>query len=57
MAKKKETNYAAFFPMGICFVGVGVVFTASVNKVLGIAFMVLGGAYMIIGAKHGKKKK
>ena len=36
---KKQTNYKAFFAVGIIFVGVGVVFMASVNKGLGAAFV------------------
>ena len=35
--------------------GVGIVFLASVDKILGVAFMVLGCVYMIIGGKSIKK--
>ena len=55
MNKKKQINYQAFFYMGISFVGAGVVFMTSVNKVLGIAFIVLGISNMIIGLKNKDK--
>ena len=54
---KKQINYRVFFSMGVIFVGVGVVFTASVNSGLGVAFMVLGGLYMVIGGKNKDKWK
>jgi hypothetical protein len=45
--------------MGISLIGVGVVFSASLNKAgfapLGIAFLIIGTVYMIIGIKKSKK--
>ncbi|MBU1164201.1 hypothetical protein KKA15_01390 [Patescibacteria group bacterium] len=55
MDNKKEINYQAIFYFGITFVGVGVVFMASVNPGLGAAFIAIGGMNMIIGMKHKDK--
>ena len=52
---KKQINYQAIFYMGVCFVGVGVVFMASVNAGLGAAFIAIGGLNMIIGGKNKDK--
>ena len=58
MNMKKQINYKAIFFMGITFVGVGVVFIASVGSGLGVAFIGLGVLYMIIGlSKKDKWKK
>ena len=54
MVKK---NLKPFFPVGICFMGAGVVFLVSVNRGLGIALIGLGIVYMIIGSKYWMKKK
>ncbi len=53
---KKEPDYQNFFTLGIIFVGVGVVFMASVNAGLGGAFIGLGILWMLIGRKKGGKK-
>ena len=52
---KKPINYQALFAMGIILVGTGVVFLASVNRGLGVAFIGLGAAYMLIGGKNKDK--
>ena len=55
MKKKKQADYRALFLMGVIFVGVGVVFMASVNIGLGTAFIAIGGLYMLIGGKNKDK--
>jgi len=52
---KKQINYQALFYMGICFVGVGVVFMTSVNAGLGAAFIAIGGVNIIIGARNKRQ--
>lgn len=52
---KKQTNYKAMYFSGITFLGVGVVFMASVNPGLGVAFMAIGIALMITGWKNKDK--
>jgi len=42
---KQEYNHKLY--SGIVFVAVGVVFSTSVNQGLGIAFIILGGVFMI----------
>jgi len=58
--KLKETNYQAFFLMGICFLGLGIVFTTTINSGF-FGFAILGLVYMSIGLanrdKWLKKKK
>ena len=56
MAKKKEINYDVFIPIGITFMGAGVVFISSINSGVGIGLLVLGIVYMIIGLTRRKKK-
>jgi hypothetical protein len=53
--KKQETNYQAIFFMGATFVAVGVVFMNTVNHVLGVVFIAIGGLNMIIGGKNKEK--
>jgi len=57
MTQKKQIDYNALFSMGITFLGIGVVFMISVNKVLGLAFLVIGAINMIIGGKNKDKWK
>lgn len=52
--ERAETNYQAFFTMGISFVGLGVVLTAAINPGF-IGFIALGIIYMIIGWKNKDK--
>ena len=55
--KKKEFDYGMLLPIGIVFAGVSVVFITAINLALGISFLAVGGAYMIIGISKRKKKK
>jgi len=55
MKKKKQINYKIFFYTGVIWVGTGVVFLSSVNKVLGISFIGLGITFMVISAKNKDK--
>ena len=55
--KEKQTNYKAMFFSGITFLGVGIVFMASVNAGLGAAFIVIGIALMVTGGKNKDKWK
>jgi len=52
---KKEKDYKALFFSGITFIGVGIVFMASVNPALGGAFIVIGIALMITGGRNKDK--
>lgn len=52
--KLKETNYQAFFLMGICFLGLGIVFTTTINPGF-LGFAGLGLIYMIIGLANRDK--
>jgi len=52
MSKKKQINYQSLYYMGITFVGTEVVFIASVNAVLGGAFISIGITNMIISWKN-----
>ena len=55
--EEKEIDYQAFFAMGISFVGVGVVLTATINAGF-LGFVGLGIIYMILGlSKRDKWKK
>ena len=58
--KPQETNYQAFFFIGICFLGVGTVFMTTINPGF-LGFTGLGLVYMIIGLanrdKWSKEKK
>ena len=49
----KKQNHKAFFFIGIVYIGAGVVFLASVNSILGLAFIALGLMYMVLS--RGKK--
>jgi hypothetical protein len=53
--QKNNINYQSIFFMGISFVGLGVVFIAAVNEILGVSFMIIGILNMIIGAKNKDK--
>jgi hypothetical protein len=52
--KLRETNYQAFFVMGICFLGLGIVFTTTINSGF-FGFAILGLAYMSIGLANRDK--
>jgi Gpi18-like mannosyltransferase len=52
--KAEEINYQAFFIMGISFLPMGIVFSATVSPgFLGIAG--LGAVYLALGLKHRDK--
>ena len=52
----REVDYQSFFVMGLSFVGLGIVFTATINPgFLGIT--VLGVIYIILGWKNKDKWK
>ena len=54
--KGKEVDYKSFFVMGISFVGLGIVFTATINPgFLGITG--LGVIYILYGWKNKDKWK
>jgi len=50
--KEKSINYKVFIPIGITFLGVGIVFMLTFNIVLGISFLGIGGAWIAIGAAN-----
>lgn len=54
---KKTINYKVFIPIGIVFLGAGVVYMLAVNIVLGISFMGIGGAWIAIGAAKMKQNE
>ncbi len=53
--KKQKINYKSIYYMGISFVGLGVVFIAAVNEILGASFIIMGILNMVIGGKHKEK--
>ena len=55
MNDPKKPNYKAFIPIGITFVGTGVVFMAAVNPVVGLALIGVGIAFVAIGIKNKDK--
>ena len=48
---KKKTNFKEFIPIGVCFLGAGVVFLSAVNQGAGFALIGVGCAYLAIGIK------
>ncbi|MGD9328869.1 MAG: hypothetical protein PVH48_07885 [Cyclobacteriaceae bacterium] len=55
MNEPKKPNYKAFIPVGITFLGTGVVFMAAVNPAIGLAFIGVGIAFIAIGVKNKDK--
>jgi len=55
MSDKKKPNYNAFIPIGITFMGTGVVFMTAVNPAIGLGIMGVGIAFIAIGIKNKKK--
>ena len=53
----KKKNLKPFFPVGICFMGAGVVFLVAINEGVGAALIGLGVLYMILGGNALKKRK
>jgi len=54
--KVRVTNYQAFFPLGISFIALGIIFTVSISPGF-IGFIALGIIYMIIGWKNKNKQQ
>jgi 4-amino-4-deoxy-L-arabinose transferase-like glycosyltransferase len=52
----EETNYQAFFIMGVSFIGLGIALTATVNVGF-LGFIALGIIYLIIGLANRDKWK
>ena len=48
---KKKTNYKEFIPIGVCFMGAGIVFFTAVSQPIGFALIGVGCAYLAIGLK------
>ena len=46
---KKKVNYKVFIPGGLAFVGLGVIFMAAVNLVMGLVLITVGISWLIIG--------
>jgi hypothetical protein len=55
--KKRELNYKGMFIAGILFITLGVVFSSQQNGLLGLSFIILGGAYLVAGLKNKDKWK
>ena len=55
MKDTKKPNYKAFIPVGITFMGAGVVFLAAVNPAIGLGLIGVGIAFMAIGIKNKDK--
>lgn len=53
--KSRQINYKAFLPIGVTFMGAGVVFLTDINKGVGAGLIILGAVYLILGAKHKNK--
>jgi len=53
--KRRETEYYAFFVIGICMIPTGIVFMTAVLVPLGFVFLVLGICYMAIGLANRDK--
>lgn len=53
---KKKTNYREFIPIGVCFMGAGIVFISVVNKGVGLGMLGIGLAYLAIGLAKTRKK-
>jgi uncharacterized membrane protein HdeD (DUF308 family) len=57
MNKQKRPNYKPFIPIGITFIGAGVVFMASLNRAIGISLMGIGVVYLILGIRKRKEEE
>ena len=56
MTEKNGVNYKAFIPIGVTFLGAGVVFLTAVNSGVGTGLMVVGAIWIVIGAVKVRKK-
>ncbi len=55
MTESKKPNYKAFIPIGITFIGSGIVFMTAVNPAIGIAMAGVGIAFIAIGVNHKRR--
>jgi hypothetical protein len=55
MNDSKKPNYKAFIPIGITFMGTGVVFLTAVNPAIGLGLIGVGIAFIAIGIKNKDK--
>ena len=53
--QNRKTSPQDFFPLGIIFIAVGVVFMITINRGLGIAFIAFGIIWMMINRKNNQK--
>ena len=53
--QNQKTNYKAFIPIGITFMGAGVTFMVTVNPAVGAGLIAVKVAYLIIGARKSKE--
>ncbi len=53
---KEQNKKQKFIAIGVCFIGAGVVFMASVNPGVGAGLMGVGVAWIIIGLKKRKNR-
>jgi hypothetical protein len=50
-----ETNYQVFFIIGIAWIPIGIAFMVTINPAIGMAFMAMGIAYLLIGLANRDK--
>jgi hypothetical protein len=55
--KEKQVNYQVLFAAGVIFLGAGAVNLIAVNELVGAGLMILGGSFMMVGAKNKDKWK
>ena len=53
---KEETDYQAFFTMGLSFIAMGTILSAAINPSF-LGFLALGIIYLVIGLKNKDKWK
>ena len=53
---KKKIHYKVFIPAGLAIIGLGVVYMAAVNLVMGIVFIAAGISLMSIGIANRSKE-
>tara|TARA_Y100000310_G_scaffold144610_1_gene143854 strand:+ start:2929 stop:3099 length:171 start_codon:yes stop_codon:yes gene_type:complete len=52
-----KQDYRKKFLLGIILVGVGITFTNTINRPVGIVLLSMGGLLMLLGAKNKDKWK
>ncbi len=50
-------NYKAFIPIGITFLGAGIIFLITVNNVIGYSLIGVGIMWIAIGLRKRKENK